>query len=349
MDLNFIGQFYGQMGIPNHTRDFAFSLAKKTNLSILPLQNGNKEELLSLKNNIKPLSVKNPTLMFWYPHMYEEMLGGFYKNIGYYIFEYTIIPKQYIDAINCLDSICTASKWGCDVLKKNGVNVPTWVVPGGVDSTKFNSKNCAREKKVFRFLHIGKYENRKGTEIMLRSFNEAFKGDESIRLTVMIDNPHIQNFSSMDYIKSLSLRYPIDNIDIIGYVDDISKIYCYHHCAVFPTKGEGIGLPIVEAMSSGLPVIVSNNSGVTEYANSDNSFLLTKLIKEPVYDKTFFPISGQFGEWFSPTIDELIVKMKYVYENYAFADKIGRQAEKWMKENYSWDIAAEKFLVNLNG
>jgi glycogen synthase len=44
---------------------------------------------------------------------------------------------------------------------------------------------------------------------------------------------------------------------------------------VLPTRGEGWGLPVMEAMAMALPVIVTNTSGCSQYLTHDNSFPLT--------------------------------------------------------------------------
>lgn len=349
--INFFGQFWGPLGIPNHTRAFAEALIDNGETNLIPIfqqtgSDSNYGVTKKLKSRIGRPNKDMPALAFWYPNTYSEMLGGFPKNLGYFIFEYDIIPQQFIEEINRLDGICTASRWGCETLKSNGVTVPTYVIPGGVDTSVFNSKNRKLDASIFRFVHIGKVERRKGTEVLIQSFNKAFKGDNKVRLTLFIDNPHIADFRAEDYLQALSysLEYPITNIDIKHFIPDPSTLYSSYHCAVFPTKAEGIGLPITEAMAAGLPVITTNNTGITEYANDNNSILLKRLFEEPVYDKHFFPTPGVFGHWMAPTIDELVEKLKWVYEHYEDAKKIGENAEVWMKENYTWDIAAKKLL-----
>ena len=62
---------------------------------------------------------------------------------------------------------------------------------------------------------------------------------------------------------------------------DMPKLYHAADAFVLPSRGEGWGLPYVEAMSMELPVLATNWSGNTEYMNEDNSYLISvkKLIK----------------------------------------------------------------------
>lgn len=353
--LNFLGQYFGCLGIPNHTRSFADALIDNfDSINLTPIMPGQDTYGLTpkLTGKFTHPNPEFPSLIFWYPNTFPEYFDQFKpkgKKFGYFIFEYTIIPKNYVDIMNTLDGVCTASQWGVDVLKKNGVTVPLYVIPGGVDSKIFNSSTRNLDSKRFRFLHMGKAENRKGTTLVIKAFNEAFKGDRKVRLSLFIDNPHLREFNAdmflNDLHKDLGLEHPITNIDVRHFEQDIVSIYNTHHAAVFASKAEGIGLPIVEAMACGLPTIVPFNSGITQYANSSNAILIEKedLIEEPIFDMNFFAVKGEFGTWQAPTVEALRRNMVWVYENYNKAQDIGKVAEKDMRENYSWDLAAKKF------
>jgi glycosyltransferase involved in cell wall biosynthesis len=356
-NLNFYSQFYGILGIPIHARYFADALIDKMQDSRL-LQLTPPDPSLSglvssphdgitqkLKDKMGSPILDSTNLVFWYPQSYKQIPFGKGKRIGYYIFEYTKISKSIVETINTLDAICTASKWGVEQLKANGVTIPCHVIPGGVDSSIFNSSKRNLDSKIFRFLHVGKKEERKGTDLLIRSFNKAFQGNRKVKLSLYIDNPHVAGFNSEMYLHEIgkTLQFPYGNIDVLHFYHDITDVYAKHHCAVFPTRAEGIGLPIVEAMACGVPTIASFNSGVTEFATDKNAILLKNLKEMPVYDPVFFPVSGENGVWNTPTEEELIEKMLWVYNNYGEASKIGDFAEKDLRDNYSWSLAAEKF------
>jgi FkbM family methyltransferase len=112
-------------------------------------------------------------------------------------------------------------------------------------------------------------------------------------------------------------------------------------CGVFPTKAEGWGLPILESMALGQPTIVTNYSGVTEYANSDNAILL---------DYHTIPIDGLFfqrqdkdyGTWALVNTQTLRQKMREVYQNHQYYRAKSLAAAVDIKENWSWLASANK-------
>ncbi len=354
-NLNFLGQYFGCLGIPNHTRSFANALIDNVeSINLTPILQGQDDYGITpkLTSKFTQPNPSYPSLIFWYPETFPEYFNQFKptgKKFGYYIFEYNIIPQSRVDILNTLDGVCTASQWGVDTLKKNGVTVPIHVIPGGVDSSIFNSSTRNLDSKRFRFLHMGKAENRKGTSLVIKAFNEAFKGDRKVRLSLFIDNPHLRAFDANMFLNTLQqelgLEHPITNIDVRHFEQDIVSIYNTHHAAVFASKAEGIGLPIVEAMACGLPTIVPYNTGITQYANDNNSILIKgdDLVEEEIFDINFFAVKGEFGTWQSPKVSALADKMKWVYENYEQAQAIGKVAEQDMRENYSWDLSAKKF------
>ncbi len=347
--VNLVGQFYGTLGIPQHTREFARGLRNTGNeVNGIQLSSAPGNDKLIEREFLRPLTSNELGLVFWYPNVYPEY-SLFQKTIGYFIFEYTVIPPYYVSCINELDGVCTASKWGADVLKANGVKVPIYVIPGGVRSATF-SPAISVPLEPFRFLHVGKCEQRKSTDLIIRAFNIVSRGSKDIRLTLSIDNPNFQGFSARQFIDNLSnsMEFPTDNLDIIHHVDDIAALYQKHNCAVFASKAEGIGLPIVEAMSCGLPTITSYNSGITEYANDSNAILLKDLKEEPIYDRNYFPNSGEFGTWNTPSLDELVYKMNWVLANYSDALKIGAKAAEDMHTKYTWEISAQKFISEVS-
>ena len=362
MKLNFFGQFYGCLGIPNHTRAFASGLIDLLDeVHLIPLSKNGANDQYGLtdkiKNAIGEPDPTAPSLVFWYPDKFPEILNTVPQSspkIGYYIFEYTKIPVVYIEAINStLDAVCTASEWGCQVLKDNGVTIPVYCVPGGVDHSVFNSENKKLDDKKFRFLHIGKAEARKGTDIVIKAFNEAFQGNRKVRLSLYIDNPHLRDFDANtllhDLKESYKLEYPINNIEIRHFQDELVSTYNSHHVAVFASKAEGIGLPIVEAMACGMPCIVPYNTGIMQYANDENALLLKKLTTMTIEDPIF--LRGDYGTWDVPSVEEMADKMLFAWTHQEDVEDLGKRAEDYMKNKYSWEdscIIFKDILYNLN-
>ncbi len=349
--LNFFGQFYGDMGLPIHSRFFAKALIKKIkDINLIPINQSNGYNLdKDLRKHIKRANNSFSSLVFWYPYEYDSLLGSYLRNIGYYVFETNKINKSFVDSINKLDIVCTPSDWGIKVLKDNGVTIPCAKIPGGIDPILYShaeySESIKKETR-FNFLHVGKAENRKGTDLVIRAYMKAFgRFDASkVRLLLSIDNPHIKDFNAEKYVEEIAGKDSYYRIGIKHFVSDIRELYKKAHVGVFPSLAEGIGLPITECMAYGVSVISSSYSGMSEYINKDRAIVLENLKEEDVYDPIFFPAKGEFGTWMTPSVDELAEKMIWCYNNKDKVKEIGLKGMDWMHKNYTWDQAADKFI-----
>merc|ERR1719373_213470 len=84
---------------------------------------------------------------------------------------------------------------------------------------------------------------------------------------------------------SNEVKKMVDNIELImGPIDalDVPKLYKAMDCLVLPSRGEGFGLPILEAMSVGTPVITTGWSGVFDLANPHTTKFIDIEGLEPV-------------------------------------------------------------------
>ena len=68
--------------------------------------------------------------------------------------------------------------------------------------------------------------------------------------------------------------YPVEYIDRTLSEAELAGLYAACDCLVHPFRGEGFGLPVVEAMACGLPVIVTGAGPVLDYATDETAFLI---------------------------------------------------------------------------
>src|SRR5262249_59817444 len=85
------------------------------------------------------------------------------------------------------DRVWPMSRWGHELLEANGVPADRIrVVPEGVDTARFVPASGADSRRdgVYRFLCVGKWEARKGTADLVRSFDAEFHWSEPIELVM---------------------------------------------------------------------------------------------------------------------------------------------------------------------
>jgi glycosyltransferase involved in cell wall biosynthesis len=145
------------------------------------------------------------------------------------------------------------------VIRRFGVRNVT-VTPNGVDRSLFHPGTTQTrfdlpEKYI---LFVGTLEPRKNLGRLLRAWTEI--KDEFNDLWLMIVGV------SGNVFKSIHVSQDIERVHFLGYVDDASLAGLYANASLFvlPSQDEGFGLPALEAMASGTPVIVSDGGALPE-------------------------------------------------------------------------------------
>lgn len=120
------------------------------------------------------------------------------------------------------------------------------------------------------FLYLGTIEPRKNLVRVLEAFREFKKNSKSGLKLVLAGG------LGWGYEEVLALAGEMkQDVILTGYVDEKDKpaLLCGAECLVYASLYEGFGLPVLEAMACGLPVITSQNSGMSEVAGDAAIFV----------------------------------------------------------------------------
>ena len=146
-----------------------------------------------------------------------------------------------------------------------------------VDSDLFHPVNSLEEKFILRQKHglpldatillfTGSIIPRKGLDILIDAFIEAHQKHPELFLILIGPKNKGENPSiDMDFIRELETKISEtsvqDKVFFTGLVNDRSKLSDYYRASdifIFPSRREGLGNVVLEAMASGLPVVVSD-------------------------------------------------------------------------------------------
>jgi len=275
------------------------------------------------------------------------------RRIGFVVWETTRIPRAQLEFLAVLDELWTPSRWGADILIDNGVpGDKVKVVPEGVDVQEFRPPSHSKSElaRPFRFLCIGKWEVRKCIEELVIAFCLEFKPSEHVELILHCDNPFVPSLDVNDKVLSITTGLPPHPPIVISPCVPESKLrHLYNSCDAFvlPTRAEGFGLPIVEAMACALPVIVTGYGAPLEYVSQSSGYLINVQDLVDVFDPLFFPARGQYGKWAKPDIGHLRHLLRYVCEHREEAEQKGRLARRVVCNQWTWDHAADIAYLQL--
>ena len=285
---------------------------------------------------------KAPCLKIWHEFAMAERIGKG-PLFGFPFFEITKFDDNRIRNLKSTDGIIVASKWAASVVGENiKDSTPVHVCPLGVDRSLFNeSESLPVEKCVF--LNCGKWEVRKGHDVLLEAFKSAFPNEHDVQLSMLPTNPFLSPKEKSEWEVYYRSDSRVNIIDRVGTHGEVATIMKESTCGVFPSRAEGWNLELLEMMSCGKPVIATNYSAHTEFCNEDNSLLIEIYSMEPAYDGKWF--NGTVGEWASlkgnPT-DQLISHMRNVYSDWQESRPIVNEEGIRTATEFSWDKTARK-------
>jgi len=169
----------------------------------------------------------------------------------------------------------TVSKYWKEVLyEKYGLD--STVIYNGIDAQKFSRAPHLREPFI---LFVGGMEPRKGLEYAIETLESLVRGGRDLRL-VAIARPGFKGTESRAWFEHLVERCGLGGrVDIREMVDDEELVRLYSTASAFllPTRMEGWGLSIMEAMAAGCPVVTTPVGGITEFVRDGENGLLVSV------------------------------------------------------------------------
>jgi len=277
-----------------------------------------------------------------YPPRVADMKGEL-NILNAYGWEESSFPKEYVEAFNeKLDGITVMSSYVKELLIANGVTAPISVVGLGVDHIlqKRVKSFPLRTKKLFKFLHISSAFPRKGVDLLLQAYSDLFTSADDVTLIIKtFPNPH--NTIEED-IKKLQLsKSDLAEIIVINEdLEDAEIAWLYKECDVLvaPSRGEGFGLPMAEAMLFDLPVITTAFGGQSDFATHDTAWLIDYKYAKA---KTHFNLFNSY--WVEPSLESL-QELLYQFPKMTEIEKKEKttKAKALIQSSFSWENYREK-------
>ena len=286
-----------------------------------------------------------PCLRIWHQHDMSQFVGRG-KKIGFPIFELDKFTTAESHHLNSLDKILVCSEWAKEVCLNSLPNCPpVSVAPLGVDRDIFRTDVSSRSETVF--FNCGKWEVRKGHDILVEAFSEAFSTEDNVELWMMCSNPFYSDEENQ-YWEDLYKNSPMGNkIRIIPRQrsqKDVYNIMRQVDCGVFPSRAEGWNLELLELMSCGKHVIATNYSGHTEFCTKDNSMLIYTDEKEDAVDNKWFFGQGQWAKVGDKQVKEIAFYMNAIHRAKQRGDLLANKECIKTAEKFSWNNTAKEII-----
>jgi glycosyltransferase involved in cell wall biosynthesis len=268
------------------------------------------------------------------------------KSVGFATFETYDPPEHWVEILNMNDAVICPSRFNVEVFQRAGVKVPIHYVPHCYDPALFNTAPQKVERSdKFTFLFFGTWKRRKGWPELIEAWYREFSPDDNVELLIKTDRLSLSQKCITEMKDTLGLTRketaPIKWETRVLNDRELPLLFKRADCLISPSLGEGFGLPGLQSMACGLPVIVTNFAGPTDYASEETATLI-QPVKHIVYSDMDAIPQFRNKKWANVTVEGVRSSMRYALDN---VDKLKEKAvfaaEK-VKE-YAYEPVAHRF------
>jgi glycosyltransferase involved in cell wall biosynthesis len=280
-------------------------------------------------------------LRFCYPPHVDDMAANT-RVVHSYGWEETGFPVEYVAAFNRkLDMVTVLSQSVKKVLEDNGVRIPIAVTGGGVDHLlRVQPQLPAQELRGFTFLHISSCFPRKGVDALLAAYGQAFRLEDDVTLVIKtFPNPHNTIDAQLAQLRKADAGYPhvvLVNQDCSD--EELVGWYNVSDAFVAPSRGEGLGLPLAEAMLFNLPVITTGWGGQLDFCDDSTAWLCDYR-----FEKSRTHLGATHSAWADPVVEHLAQRLREVH-SLSPAQRLARTsvAHQRILRDFTWDRVAQR-------
>jgi len=266
------------------------------------------------------------------------------KNILYTMYECTTLPSDWIDAIQYADLLIVPCKQNKELFA-NYYKGPIEVVWEGVDV--FDFPYVERKMPLvqpFMFLWVGAPNPRKGFEYVGAAWdNWILRGDMPNNVLLYCKTSGVK--AGEQVIPKPKSKTIIDtrNLDI----PQLFELYKRANAFLLPSMGEGFGLTLAEAMSTGLPCVFTPWGGPRDFCSSGEGYPVKwkfRNVKTLKFTPTGDMVPYHESCAASADVSDVLKQMKRIYYGYEHALDKGKKAAARIRAGFTWEHSANSFI-----
>ncbi|HWD93766.1 MAG TPA: glycosyltransferase [Verrucomicrobiae bacterium] len=350
-EVQWIGSFLDAGSLSHVNRELTRALGASGNLKLNRVNCGAEisPAFKNLESDLSKAAATNAavTVRHAWPPDWTRPKNG--KLVVVQPWEFGSLPEQWVRNLESVDEVWAPSEYVRRVYVDSGAPAEkVFVVPNGVDTEKFHPQATPMllpTTKKFKFLFVGGTIFRKGPDVLLKAYLANFTAADDVCLVIK-DFGGRTVYAGQTFEARIRTAQALPNAPKILYLNDefppesLPGLYTACDCLVLPYRGEGYGLPVVEAMASGLPVMVTAGGATDDFVRDEFGFRI------PAERKIFgAEISGMKlvkpGWLLEPDAAALGERMKWMAAHPDEARQRGELARQHAKQFCSWNHAAE--------
>lgn len=239
---------------------------------------------------------------------------------------YELIAKHYLNSASAVHFTTEHEREGLAKFIK--LMNDSFVVPNGIDLAKYKNLpnkgsfrkkfSISNDKKIILFL--GRIHKQKGIDLLINSFEECVKNCSDLLLVVVGsgDENYVNSIK-----RTLNEKGIIQNTLFTGFLKSNEKLAAYIDSDIFilPSYFENFGMSVIEAMACGVPVVVSNQVGISKDIEIYNA-----------------------GTVVGTNVQSICKGVKQILENPSLSKELTNNAKELLLRNYEISNVADKMI-----
>ncbi len=233
------------------------------------------------------------------------------------MFETSSVPRAWLPRLLEVDEVWVPCEFNLETFPRGGMPADRLrVLPETIDFDLFDPERTeplvAHGARGFRFLTNFDFTDRKGWDILLDAWCDAFGPDDDVCLVLKCLGLHVPEAEIRARLDAYLAGRPTAPILLDTRflpAADMPRLYAGADAFVLASRGEGWGRPWMEAMAMGLPTIGSRWSGTTMFMDDANSWLVDGEVVEVAESAQSHTPFYRGHRWFHPDREALAAAM----------------------------------------
>lgn len=250
-------------------------------------------------------------------------------NIAYTMTEKMPVDKIFIDSLmENFDAIIVPHEWLINNYKKSGFNKPIFCIPLGLSIGNIQDEIKINNNKKITFGFTGSPFPNKNHEKLITIFLETFKNIDNVELLIHSSpfpgrEEYINNLKKYESSKKIKILYnELTNDEYLKFLTSLDIF-------ISLSNGEGYSLTAREAISLGIPCLLTNSTGHSNLINNKNVIGIDVVFKNNVWE---------------PIDKDVQKKLIYAYENKDKLSTIGLNKKLKNFCKYKWETIIVNFI-----
>jgi glycosyltransferase involved in cell wall biosynthesis len=357
--IDWHGDFLGDGSLTRVNRNLARAVAARGDVAIVPYGEPSDEVAAAAgvaphRPGDRPDDLPRIVLRHRWPPRFMNPDGARYVHIQPW--EFGSPPRDWVDQLAArADDVWCYSNHVRDGYVAAGIAAErAHVVPLGFDPAIYhpgvapiptdNAQACI-------FLFVGSLVDRKNVAQLVAAYTAAFAPSDPVALLIKHDSLGMYGDARMaETLRGYQERSDVPPIRFIeSYVtdDQMARFYRTATALVQPYRGEGFGLPALEAMACGIPVVVTGGGSTDDFVDERVGYVIPAArvaLGSRIGD---FELAGE-GWWLDPSTEALVAILRRIAAGRDEARAKGSAAAARAHGSWTWAHAAQQLVGRLN-